>query len=259
MRPATYRAVRSRLQHGLEQFGDRDLGSIEPREFEAYRDRRMGIRSPATVAGELKEWRTFFGWCMRQGWMADNPAKVRSPRVPRNMPRYIEAEDVPRYLEQAKNVSPELHAALMTALYAGLRRGELVWLEWEDVDFEAGLLYVRNKPGHPLKGYEERSIPLHEELAKVLKELPHCSRWCFPSPTGGRWDVDNFSKLQQRAKAPGFHSWRHTFATYLAMGGTDVRTVQQLMGHSSLSTTERYMHVSPSHRDRAVSLLQFPG
>ena len=71
--------------------------------------------------------------------------------------------------------------------------------------------------------------------------------------------MDNFSKLQQRAKVPGFHTWRHTFASYLAMNGADVRTIQQLMGQSSPTTTERYMHVSPSHRDRAVRLLQFPG
>ena len=191
-------------------------------------------------------------------WLADNPAKVRSPRVPRNIPRHIEAVAIPGYLEQAKEVSLELHAAFMTALYAGLRRGELVWLEWEDVDFEAGLVYVRNKPGHPLKDYEERSIPLHEELAEVLRELPRRSQWCFPSPTGVCWDVDNFSRLQRKAKVPGFHAWRHTFASYLAMNGADVRTIQQLMGHSSLTTTERYMHVSPAHRERAINLLEFP-
>ncbi len=259
MRPATYRAVHARLQHGLAEFGDRKLGDLAPAEFEAYRDKRLRRRAPATVAGELKEWRTFFNWCIRQGWMVDNPAKVRSPRVPRNIPRYIDADDIPRYLEQAKEVSAELHAALMTALYTGLRRGELVWLEWEDVDFSAGLVYVRNKPGHPLKDYEERSIPLHEQLAEALRELPRRSRWCFPSPTGGRWDVDNFSKLQYRAKLPGFHAWRHTFASYLAMNGADVRTIQQLMGHSSLTTTERYMQVSPAHRERAVGRLKFPG
>ncbi len=247
MRPATYRAVESRMKHVLGDFSRRDLNELTPAEFEAYRDRRLRTGSPATVAGELEEWRTFFNWCIRQVWLADNPANIRPPRVPRNIPRHIEAEAIPGYLEQAKEVSLELHAAFMTALYAGLRRGELVSLEWEDVDFEAGLVYVRNKPGHPLKDYEERAIPLHEELAEVLRELPRRSQWCFPSPTGVCWDVDNFSRLQRKAKVPGFHAWRHTFASCLAMNGADVRTIQQLMGHSSLTTTERYMHVSPAN------------
>ncbi len=67
----------------------------------------------------------------------------------------------------------------------------------------------------------------------------------------------DFSKLQRKAKVPGFHTWRRSFASDLAMSGADVRTIQQLMGHSSINTTERYMHVSPEHRTRAISALQF--
>ncbi len=265
MRHVPQQRLRGRLKPALGSLKDRSLNSITPIEFEDYRDRRLrghtrrgARRSPSTVAGELKEWRTFFNWCIRRGWLAENPASIRFPRVPRNIPRFIEAKDIPGYLERAKEVSPLLHAALVTALYAGLRRGELVSLEWKDVDFKTGLLYVRNKPEHPLKDYEERTIGLHEKLAEVLRKLPRRSQWCFPSPDGVCWDVDNFSKLQQRARVPGFHAWRHTFASYLAMGGADVVTIKKLMGHSSVSTTERYMHVSPAHQAQAVSLLQFP-
>ena len=95
-------------------------------------------------------------------------------------------------------------------------------------------------------------------MGEVLASLPRRSRWCFPSPTGVRWDVDNFSKLQHRARVPGFHAWRHTFASYLAMGGADVVTIKRLMGHSSVSTTERYMHVSPAHQAQAINVLRFP-
>lgn len=259
LRRSTHNSVRSRLQSGLRLFGNRALGSIEPHEFETYRDQRLVKRSRATVAGEVKEWRTAFQWCMRRGWLAENPAAIRSPRVPKGVGAIVEARDIPGQLAKARAFSVQLHACISTVLYAGLRRGELPWLDWGDIDFDEGLLYVRNKPGHTLKDYETRSIPLHERLADVLRALPRSAQWCFSAPKGGRLDVDNLGKLPKRAGVSGFQTWRRTFITHLARAGVDVWTVSSLAGHSSVTTTERYyVQVGGGRRARAISLLQFP-
>jgi integrase len=144
-------------------------------------------------------------------------------------------------------VSVELHAALMTALYAGLQRGELVWLEWDHIDFERDLLHVRG----PVKNYRERTIPLHAGLRQALEALPRQSSHVFPSPDGKQWNESNLDKLRRSHGLPGWHSFRHLFATRLLQSGADLETVRVLMGHRNLATTARYLH-SLSHVQRAA-------
>ena len=136
-------------------------------------------------------------------------------------------------------------------------RGEIFSLRWEDLDFRSRLLRVKDT-----KGGEPNEIPMDDTLVATLKNLPSRfkQRYVFPSPkTGGRLvDVKKqFATVIKKAKLENvrFHDLRHTFASYLVMNGVDLATVAVLLGHSTTTMTERYSHLSPAHKTRAVKIL----
>ena len=140
--------------------------------------------------------------------------------------------------------------ALVELVYsAGLRSAEAVGLDLGDVDFEQELVHVRRG-----KGGKERVVPLGEEaalwLGRYLREArPSLAKGAndafFLSTRGRRLDTSTLRRI-----VPHPHSLRHAFATHLLEGGADLRTIQELLGHSSLSTTQVYSHVDPRHLRR---------
>ena len=149
------------------------------------------------------------------------------------------------------------------AAYTGLRREELVWLEWKDIDFRRQQIYVRNKPGHPLKDYEARTVPMPDALMSILHQLmSEIHQWAFPSPRGKRWQSANLSRrvapLFRKAGIKGaFHTLRHAYASHLVMAGVDLASVQKLLGHSSITTTMIYAHVAQEHLREQVGKLKY--
>jgi len=146
------------------------------------------------------------------------------------------------------------------ALHTGLRRSEEFHLRWEYVDFATGVLTVpRSKHG------EVRRVPMNETVRDILASLPSRLRspFVFPSATGETaLDSQNFVNrvFVKALKAAGiadftWHCLRHTFASRLVMKGVDLRTVQEVLGHKTLSMTLRYAHLSPGHQLDAVRRL----
>lgn len=213
-----------------------------------------------TIARRLACLRTFFRYTTREGITDSNPAKaLRTPRVGRKLPHFLTAEQAARLLEAPAANDPmglRDRAILETIYSAGLRVAELVALNVADWDREANILRVMGK------GRKERIAAVGRHAARALV------RWLevrVPSPNAGPDDQDalflnRFGErlttrsvgrmLHKHLKATGLsrittpHTLRHSFATHLLDGGADLRAVQELLGHKSLTTTQIYTHVS---------------
>jgi len=145
----------------------------------------------------------------------------------------------------------------------GVRIGEEVNLEWEDIDFEGRRIIVRPKEFWKPKGMEERIIPMHPVLFQLLANKPRISRWVFTKQDGEKLNVHSletrFRKqlIRLGINNASLHTWRHTFASYIMMRSGNIRAVQKLLGHQSIKTAEIYSHLSERHLQHDVH--QLPG
>ena len=197
--------------------------------------------SAATISRRLAAVRSFLRFTLGP---AHVPEAALTQRRARRLPDAPKESDVDELLEKADGATPLAlrNRALLELLYsAGLRSAEAVGLDLADVDFEREAVHVRGK------GDKERVVPLGEEaahhLARYLREArPRLARGAvdafFLSARGRRLDTSIVRKLVRHP-----HRLRHAFATHLLEGGADLRTIQELLGHSSLSTTQIYSHV----------------
>jgi site-specific recombinase XerD len=248
---ATRRAYRvdvGEFLRWLERRGTR-LDEVDVRALAEYaaelgraRPRKL---APATVARKLAAVRAFLRHALGPGRVPDASF---APRRPRRLPDAPRPRDVDGALDAlgGDGALAIRNRALVELVYsAGLRSQEAVDLDLADVDFEQELVHVRGKGG------KERVVPLGEEashrLALYLRETrPALARGAenalFLSARGRRLDTSTLRRL-----LPHPHRLRHAFATHLLEGGADLRTIQELLGHSSLSTTQMYSHVDAAH------------
>ncbi|HKC76946.1 MAG TPA: tyrosine-type recombinase/integrase [Gaiellaceae bacterium] len=211
--------------------------------------RRGRKLAPSTISRKLAAVRAFLRHALGPERVPDaRLAPRRSRRLP-DAPAATEVEDTLDALEGDGPVALRNRALVELVYSAGLRSAEAVGLDLGDVDFEQELVHVRQG-----KGGKERVIPLGEEaalwVARYLREarpaLPTgANDALFLSARGRRLDTSTLRRI-----VPHPHRLRHAFATHLLDGGADLRTIQELLGHSSLSTTQVYSHVDPRHLRR---------
>jgi site-specific recombinase XerD len=244
---ATRRAYRVDVEEFCRWLGRRDtpLEDVDIRVLADYatelgraRPRKL---APATIGRKLAAVRSL----LRHALGAERvPDASFAPRRPRRLPDAPRPHEVDGELDAVSRDGPLglRDRALVELVYsAGLRSQEAVDLDLADVDFEQELVHVRGKGG------KERVVPLGEEashlVARYLREArPELARAAenalFLSARGRRLDTSTLRRL-----LPHPHRLRHAFATHLLEGGADLRTIQELLGHSSLSTTQVYSHV----------------
>lgn len=227
-----------------------------------------GGAAASTLARHAAAARTFCAWARREGLIATDPAtRLRAPKREKHLPPVLQRSQVERLLAD-KDASPEAATATSTGpiadrdraamelLYAtGVRIGELVGLDVDDVDADRRTLRVLGK------GDKERVVPYGVPAAHALENwlrrgrpalaTEHSGPALFLGARGGRWNqrqaretVDVALRALGDTSASGPHALRHTAATHLLDGGADLRSVQELLGHSSLATTQLYTHVS---------------
>jgi integrase/recombinase XerC len=233
-----------------------DIDHLVLRAFLA-RLHRNGLRK-VSAARKLATLRTFFRYLCREGTLARNPARaLLSPRMERKIPTHLEESEVATLIEvPGKTDSARRARAILELLYAtGIRCAELVGLDVADVDFAARTVRVLGK------GSKERIVPFGQPaLAALSTYLPARSnarprsQALFVNARGGRltdrWVRQIVThRVRQVAMTRHLspHSLRHSFATHLLERGADLRTIQELLGHASLSTTQRYTHVNARH------------
>ena len=219
--------------------------------------------APTTVARKVAAAKSFFGFMVTEGNMKDNPMRnVGSPSVGKSLPKPISISQVRLLLEQPAKL-PTLEAkrdrAMLELLYAsGMRVSELVSLNLRDVDTKDGSVRCFGK------GHKERIIPIYNQAALAVEEYktqtrPHLARdeaerALFLNHRGDRLTRQGFWQiLKGYAKSAGLdrgitpHTLRHSFATHMLSGGADLRSVQELLGHANISTTQIYTHLTTEH------------
>jgi len=215
---------------------------------------REGLKA-SSAARKLATLRTFFRYLCREGVLDRNPARaLLSPRQEKRVPTHLDEADVARLLEMPGDADAAVRGrALLEMLYAtGIRCSELVGLDVAEVDFDARMIRVLGK------GRKERIIPFGRRArAAVEAYLPVRARTrpredaLFVNARGGRLTDRSVRALVARrvrqvalARRISPHTLRHSFATHLLERGADLRSIQELLGHARLATTQRYTHVN---------------
>ena len=237
------------------------------RSHETVGDDRRPI-SPATINFEVNVLKTFFYYMIRErAVQMENPCARSKPlraekeRLKRRPPVYIQ-DELDKLFAECDETDRAIFATL---LLTGLRKDELVHLAWDDVDLKRTVLRVTAKEGFAPKDYEEREIPIPPDLVKILRNLPRTSTWVFPSRHGNHLARNEMlRRLKEVADRAGvkhatLHKFRHTYATRLLEKGTDIVSVQQLLGHSDLDTTRKYLSPADTLKRAAVSKLSLAG
>ncbi len=238
------------------------LDLFDPASVRAFVGQRSrdGV-SRRTQGRALSALKTFFSWACREELLTANPARgVTTPKVPKTLTRHLRPAEIVRLLEAPKgdDALTLRDRAILEMLYAtGLRVGELVSLDWPDVDLKGRVLRVVGKGG------KERMVPFgrpaQESLRRWLQvwpslredsEGPEDDEPILLNHRGSRLSARSVRRILDRyveaaAVAGGVHphTLRHTFATHLLEEGADLRSIQELLGHSSLATTQKYTHL----------------
>ena len=236
------------------------LSAVDTELLRGFLALRYGELSPASRARKLAAVRSFFRWAQRRGRCEHNPAAaLRAPRQARSLPRFLDEEDAAALVEQPATTHPtglRDRALLELAYGAGLRASELAGMDLTDLDLDAGVVRTLGK------GSKERVVPCGRAAVDALRryqgrrhELKPRAGAVHPTALflnrfGGRLSTRSIRRLvKQHALQAGIlrdvspHTLRHSFATHLLDHGADLRGIQELLGHASLSTTQRYTHV----------------
>jgi integrase len=218
-----------------------------------------------TINYEIKTLRSILNFGVKRGMCRDNPCTgVTSLKInDSKAPRFLTFQESDLFL---KNCDEPLYPIFFTFLNTGLRLGELLNLQWADIDFARGKLLVRKKDFWvPKTG--EREIPLNDGMVALLKKIKPSSAnqkdFVFPGKNGEtlrrklRKDLIRIARKAGIENLTSIHALRHTFASHLVMRGVDLPTVQKLLGHSDITTTMVYSHLAPDHLVDAVNKLTF--
>jgi len=248
--------------HRDEKKGDVRVESIDHLAIRAYLSRRYRENKKSSLARKLAAQRSFFRYLVDEGLIKRNPAEiVATPKQEKNLPSFLPVDEVFALVEKPDPATPwgARDRAILETLYScGIRVSELVGLSDGDADFHLGIVRVYGK------GRKERIVPIGEKAIEALRAyLPQRDKVLarrkksapraplFINPRGTRLTARSVARiLQKHVLRSGLlrkvspHALRHTFATHLLDAGADLRAIQELLGHVSLSTTQRYTHVS---------------
>jgi integrase/recombinase XerC len=235
----------------------KDIDNLDIRSFLASLHHKKLKKS--SISRKLATVRSFFKFLHREGYVKKNPAKlVSSPKVPKNLPRFLTIDEAFSLMDtpQGETFRPTRDKAILELLYSsGLRVSELTLLNIGDLDIKESLIRVKGK------GRKERIVPIGSKAMEAIQNylperisLKKKSPALFLNNLGGRLTQRSvrrillyYSRMINLKGGLSPHTLRHTFATHLLHEGADLRSIQELLGHSSLSTTQKYTHVDIRH------------
>jgi len=234
-----------------------DIELIDVRGFVAQQIKN-GLNK-TTAGRRLASVRSFIKFLYREGYVKSNPAKlVTTPKTQKLLPKFLSVDDVFSLVEKPEGIGliPARDKAILELLYSsGLRVSEVAGLNVDDINTKEGLVKVRGK------GKKERILPVGSKAVDAIKSymvekllLKKKDKAMFLnrrdtrfSDRGIRRIVVKYAKMIGINGPIGPHTLRHTFASHLLQAGADLRVIQELLGHSSLSTTQKYTHIDITH------------
>lgn len=262
----TLRAYRKDLEEFRIYCGDTNPDNIEMIDVRGFvSEKIVSGRSKSTASRKLATLRSFLNYLYEEGYVKANVARlVSSPKTAKPLPKFLSVDDAFTLVQAPEGIGnmPVRDRAILELLYAsGLRVSEVEALKVEDVNIKEGLVKAKGK------GMKERIVPIGDKAIEALKSYI-VERTLFRKKKGRGVTTnalfmnrsgDALSERQIRRivvkyarkigieGAIGPHTLRHTFATHLLTSGADLRVIQEMLGHASLSTTQRYTHLDIAH------------
>jgi len=236
------RTERNRVLAWAREFGSRPLGQITRTEIEAWRREKMARCRPATINRDLSRLRHMLNLAVEWELLEESPMKgMKFLRENNARTRYLSLEECQRLI--ASCIAPHIRALVTVALHSGMRLGEILNLRRHDLDFASGFILVRDS-----KNGESRHVPADATLFALFRAYPH-------RPSTDLVDVrTGFQNACKRAGLTDlhFHDLRHTFASQFVMAGGDLYILKEILGHKSINMTQRYAHLSPTYKVKAI-------
>ncbi len=244
----------SSLKRLLPFLGDLLLSKITPRHIEEYKKMRLDKVKPSTINRELICLKHMFNIASKFGKFDDkNPVKeIKFFQERQYIMRILDKEEIRCLI----NVSTGyLRAMIIIALNTAMRKGEILNLRWNDIDFNEHYIHIKES-----KSNKTRKIPVNGIVAATLKGIKREGEFVFMSPKTETRFIGTFRSFKTACRKVGvpdlrFHDLRHTAATLMVTGGTDLVTVKEILGHSSIEMTMRYAHPTPENKRKAVNVL----
>jgi integrase/recombinase XerC len=241
-----------------EFLGEADIDSVDHLALRRFLAQLRGKNySKRTIARKLASLRSFFKFLYREGHIKSNPiTAISSPKLDKKLPKFLDAGKVTKLIlcPDVKTESGLRDRAILETLYScGIRVSELVGLDMDDIDFISGVIKVLGK------GRKERMVPIGDTALGAIRKYDEGKQKSrtngksavFLNSRGGRLTdrsvrrvIDKYIKACSIGEKISPHSLRHSFATHLLDKGADLRSVQELLGHMNLSTTQIYTHVT---------------
>ena len=216
---------------------------------------KIGLNTANRIITNLK---TFLNFSVRRHYILENTLQYfKKFRLVENPGRFLIKDEIKKLLDTAKDSKnyvdrkPTFYLILATAIYSGMRRGEVFSLEWQNIDFNRGTITVTNKPGFTTKTKKFRTIPLSAELKNILLPLRRVSGKCF-DVTNSRRIFDRIIR-KSKLKGIGWREIRRTLASHLAMQGVSLLKIAKWYGHSNPQITyKHYAHLAPETADKDI-------
>ena len=254
--------------HIKKRLGNKRLSEISPFDLERMKmDLTKAGKSPATVKHCLALVRQIINKAKAwELWDGENPVKkVKIPRLNNQRIRFLSYQEANNLLDGLKKVSLQVHDIALLSLHTGMRAGEIFNLKWQDIDFTNELIHIAN----PKNGVS-RKVYMSESVKTILmaREKEEPNQYVFKNRKGQK--INKISKVFTKVlKELGFnegisdprqrvtfHTLRHTFASWLAIEGTPILTIKELLGHRTLAMTERYSHLIPDTKKEAIRIIE---
>ena len=246
------------IQDFLARKGVRYPSEISPNLVDELRTTVLSGKSPKTVKNYIMLLKTALNKAVEWDILDHNPiAKVKTPKIVKTF-NFFTKDEIDKLIA---NADEQLKTAIIILVNTGMRRGELFYLRWRDINLENKRLRVWPYEGFSPKGKRPRSIPFTPEVIQIIDKLVKRKKYgeyVFRPFNGPNTLYRHFSALTKRLKIKGtLHDLRHTFASHLAMSGVPIPIIKELLGHSDISTTMIYSHLSPDVHTAAIQKLKF--